>query len=68
MISNKPKKLKREFYIRNLLFVARDLLGKILVKKSGSKILSGKIVEVEAYHGDYDKASHAFKNVKALLC
>jgi len=61
MISNKPTKLKREFYIRNLIPVARNLLGKILVKKSGSKIISGKIVEVEAYHGDYDQASHAFK-------
>ena len=61
MIPNKPKKLKREFYNRNLLFVARELLGKILVKKSNSIILSGKIVEVEAYHGDYDQASHAFK-------
>ncbi len=61
MISNKPIKLKREFYIRNLIPVARNLLGKILVKKSGSKIISGKIVEVEAYHGDYDQASHAFK-------
>ena len=61
MIFYKPKKLSRQFYTRNLLFVARDLLGKVLVKKSGSKILSGKIVEVEAYHGDYDQASHAFK-------
>ena len=61
MISNKPKKLKRDFYTRNLLIVARELLGKTLVKKSSSKILSGKIVEVEAYHGDYDQASHAFK-------
>ena len=61
MIFYKPKKLSRQFYTRNLLFVARDLLGKVLVKKSGGKILSGKIVEVEAYHGDYDHASHAFK-------
>ena len=61
MISDKPKKLKREFYTRNLLFVARELLGKILVKKIGRKIISGKIVEVEAYHGDYDQASHAFR-------
>ncbi len=61
MISNKTKTLKRGFYTRNLLFVARELLGKIIVKKSGSKILSGKIVEVEAYHGDYDQASHAYK-------
>ena len=61
MTPNKPKKLKREFYTRNLLFVARELLGKIIVKRSGGKILSGKIVEVEAYHGDYDQASHAFR-------
>lgn len=61
MISNRTKKLKREFYTRNLLLVARDLLGKVLVKKAGRKIVSGKIVEVEAYHGDYDQASHAFK-------
>lgn len=61
MISKKPKKLNREFYTRNLLFVARDLLGKTLVKKSGREILSGKIVEVEAYHGDSDQASHAFR-------
>jgi DNA-3-methyladenine glycosylase len=61
MISNKPEKLKRDFYTRNLLLVARELLGKTLVKKSGTKILAGKIVEVEAYNGDYDQASHAFR-------
>ena len=54
-------KLKKEFYSRNLLSVAKDLLGKILVKKSRGKLIAGKIVEVEAYHGDYDEASHAFK-------
>ncbi len=61
MISSRPTKLKREFYSQNLLLVAKNLLGKILVKKSGKKKLSGKIVEVEAYHGDYDQASHAFR-------
>ncbi len=61
MISSGPTKLKREFYSQNLLLVANNLLGKILVKKSGRKYLSGKIVEVEAYHGDYDQASHAFR-------
>ncbi len=63
MISNKSKKLQQGFYTRNLLYVARDLLGKVLVKKSGRTIISGKIVEVEAYHGDYDEASHAYKGV-----
>jgi DNA-3-methyladenine glycosylase len=54
------KKLKREFYIRNLITVAKELLGKIFVKHDGKRVLSGKIVEVEAYHGDFDQASHAF--------
>ena len=54
-------KLKKEFYSRNLLPIARELLGKILVKKNKSRIIAGRIVEVEAYHGDYDEASHAFK-------
>jgi DNA-3-methyladenine glycosylase len=58
--SHQAKKLKREFYKRNLLIVARKLLGKTIIKKSGRKILSGKIVEVEAYHGNLDKASHAY--------
>lgn len=64
MLANKEtfhnKKLPREFYTRSLIVVAKNLLGKILVKKSGSKILAGRIVEVEAYHGDFDQASHAF--------
>ena len=54
------KKLKREFYTRNVLTVARDLLGKILVKENGREILSGRIVEVEAYDGDVDQASHTY--------
>lgn len=60
MIPHKSSKLKKEFYTRNLIPVAKDLLGKILVKRSKDKIVAGKIVEVEAYHGDYDEASHAF--------
>lgn len=54
------KKLKRNFYTRDLLLVARELLGKILVKENGKEILSGKIVEVEAYDGDTDEAAHTF--------
>ncbi len=55
-----PTKLKREFYKRDVLTVARDLLGKYLVKNSHGKILSGKIVETEAYDGRIDKAAHTF--------
>lgn len=61
MISYKTTKLKRKFYNRNVLSVAKDLLGKILVVKTTRSVLSGKIVEVEAYHGDFDEASHAFR-------
>ena len=54
------KKLDRKFYTRNVLVVARDLLGKILVKHDKGKILAGKIVEVEAYDGEIDRAAHTY--------
>ena len=56
-------KLTRNFYKRELLVVAKDLLGKILVKSDGQNILSGVIVEVEAYHGDFDKAAHSYRGI-----
>jgi DNA-3-methyladenine glycosylase len=55
-------KLPREFYTRpNVLTVARDLLGKLLVvpTNDGERV-SGMIVEVEAYRGPDDRASHAY--------
>lgn len=51
--------LKRSFYSRDPDKVAKNLLGKILVRKIGDKILSGKIVETEAYFGREDPASRA---------
>jgi DNA-3-methyladenine glycosylase len=54
------KKLRRSFFIRSTLTVAKDLLGKYLVREVDGKIISGKIVETEAYIGTKDKASHAF--------
>jgi DNA-3-methyladenine glycosylase len=54
------KKLNYLFYNRDLLVVARELLGKIIVKADGKKILAGKIVEVEAYDGRVDEAAHTF--------
>lgn len=58
----KTTKLPREFYLRtNVLTVARDLLGKLLVVPGpGGERVSGKIVEVEAYRGPEDRASHAY--------
>jgi DNA-3-methyladenine glycosylase len=58
----KTHKLPREFYTRsNVLTVARDLLGKLLVvpDEDGRRV-SGMIVEVEAYRGPEDRASHAY--------
>lgn len=52
--------IKREFYERNTLDVAKDLLGKKLCRRINDKVLSGIIVETEAYTQD-DPACHAFK-------
>ncbi len=54
--------LKREFYERNPLGVAKELLGKTLVHETAQGTTSGMIVETEAYMGPEDKASHAFGN------
>jgi len=54
--------LKREFYERDTLTVAKDLLGKFLVHETGEETVVGKIVETEAYVGPEDKASHAYGN------
>ena len=59
----KAKKLDRSFYKRELLTVAKDLLGKIFVKVDGKIIYGGKIVEVEAYHGDLDKSAHSYAGI-----
>ena len=53
--------LRYEFFERDTKEVARDLLGKVLVKIEGARILSGRIVEVEAYYGTEDPGSHAFR-------
>lgn len=56
----KRKKLLRSFYLRPTLKVAKELLGKYIVRRIGRKEITGKIVETEAYIGPKDKASHAF--------
>ncbi len=60
----KAKRLTRSFYTRPTLVVAKDLLGKYLVRQIGKKKLIGKIIETEAYLGPRDQASHAFKGKK----
>lgn len=54
--------LQREFYSRDSLIVAKELLGKILIHKTVEGIVSGRIVETEAYKGPEDKASHSYGN------
>jgi DNA-3-methyladenine glycosylase len=56
----KNTKLNYDFYCRNVLVVAKELLGKILVKNDHNYLYAGKIVEVEAYQGDIDEAAHSF--------
>jgi DNA-3-methyladenine glycosylase len=53
--------LPRSFYARPVRAVARDLLGRALVVGKGRRRLSGLIVEVEAYGGARDPASHAYR-------
>ena len=53
-------KFARTFYESDALFLAKNLLGKILVHNSSEGITSGIIVETEAYKGPVDKAAHTF--------
>jgi DNA-3-methyladenine glycosylase len=55
------KKLPAQFYERaDVVQIAKDLLGKILVTKFQGSTTSGRIVETEAYIGHTDRASHAY--------
>jgi len=55
------EKLPLSFYQRkNILLIAKELLGKILVTRWEGLETSGRIVEVEAYRGVTDRASHAY--------
>lgn len=53
--------LQRAYFAQSTLRVARSLIGKYLVRAINGRILSGQIVEVEAYVGAQDKACHASK-------
>jgi DNA-3-methyladenine glycosylase len=51
--------LPRTFYTRDPRVVSRELLGKVLVRREGTRILAARIVEVEAYLGKNDPAAHS---------
>ncbi|MBZ5858425.1 DNA-3-methyladenine glycosylase [Flavihumibacter profundi] len=54
-------KLDNSFFTRpDVLAIARDLIGKILVTQINGAYASGRIVETEAYNGVVDRASHAY--------
>ena len=57
--------IKKNFFERPALIVARDLLGKYLVRKEGKNITAVQITEVEAYDGPHDMASHAYRGKTA---
>jgi DNA-3-methyladenine glycosylase len=52
--------LPREFFNRDPRRVCRELLGKVLVRREGNKLLAGRVVELEAYMGTGDPAAHAY--------
>jgi len=57
--------LNEDFFNRPVLKVASELLGKYIVRRIGSRTISLKITEVEAYDGPHDKACHAHKGLTA---
>ena len=52
--------LSRAFFDRDVVAVARELLGKLLIRREGRTLLAGRVVEDEAYLGEDDPAAHAF--------
>lgn len=53
------KPLRQLFFARDTLTVAKELVGCRLEVSAGNEVVSGRIVEVEAYGGEKDPASHA---------
>lgn len=57
-------RLDSDFYQKDAVSAAKNLLGKILVREINGQKIMAKIVETEAYMGAEDKASHAYNNKK----
>jgi DNA-3-methyladenine glycosylase len=63
--ASEPKRLGQGFFARDTLVVARELLGKHLVRRVQGETLLARIVETEAYTGE-DAACHAHANARRL--
>lgn len=50
------------FAHEDVVFLAKDLIGKLLVTTFDNTVTAGRIVETEAYNGVIDRASHAYNN------
>jgi DNA-3-methyladenine glycosylase len=57
------QKLSRDFFARDTLVVAKELLGCLLVHRTGNLEKIARIVEVEAYLGAHDLAAHSSKGI-----
>ncbi|PXY47092.1 DNA-3-methyladenine glycosylase [Flavobacterium hydrophilum] len=58
---NNHTKLQLSYYLNpDVLFLAKDLLGKVLFTQINGEVTAGVIIETEAYFGVTDKASHAY--------
>lgn len=64
MPGNILNRLSREFFDRRTKKVAEELIGKYLIRETAKGKIVGKIIEVEAYLGPTDKASHSYNYKK----
>jgi DNA-3-methyladenine glycosylase len=58
----KQSKLGKDFYSRDAVEVAKDLLGKYIIHVVNGQELIARVVETEAYMGQTDKAAHSYNN------
>ena len=59
-IPQNPPRLSRNFFTRDGITVAKELLGKILVHDTPHGTIRGIVTEVESYMGETDKGSHTY--------
>ena len=60
--ARRPRPLPRAFFEREVLEVARELLGQLVVRRAGRALLVARLVEVEAYGGEgVDASAHSFR-------